>query len=591
MWRFVLLLCLPLPLATFPAAGADQCTLVKYATLPVTMVGSLPIVTATINGIEVHLVADSGSFHSLLTQDAANRVGMTGRYLKGALMIQGIGGTEKAHIGIARDFALNGFKDLVLHDYEFAVSDDYIGDGIDGLLGQNMLAFDDVEYDLANGAVNLFHATNCGKASLAYWSGTRPVAELDIQRISKDSPHLRSTVKLNGSAINVTLDTGAGDSYLRLKNAARAGFKVDAPDITPGGSVYGIGYLRQKSWIARFDLLDIGGEQIQHPRLRVGDFSADETDLLLGVDFFLSHRVYVSRANRKLYFTYNGGPVFDLGVHGEVTGNPSREETANAAATEPGSAAGYRLRGAAAAARGDLQGASTDLDEAVRRDPDDAENYYQRGLVRWRSGQADAALADFDRALTLSPANDQATESRGLLRLEQGNVDGAVADFASLAGAAFTSASRSVRMSAGLIDHGHYRQAADVATRWIDAHPKDDHLLAVLAVRCRSGALGGDQLQQALDDCSKVIASEARNTAMLDYRGLIWTRLGDYKRATADYRVSLQIQEHDAAWSLYGLGIAELREGDRNQGMKHIDAATRADSKIAGQYGRIGIAP
>jgi hypothetical protein len=32
--------------------------------------------------------------------------------------------------------------------------------------------------------------------------------------------------------------------------------------------------------------------------------------MLLGADFFVSHRIYVSNAQHKMYFTYNGGPVF-----------------------------------------------------------------------------------------------------------------------------------------------------------------------------------------------------------------------------------------------------------------------------------------
>ena len=47
-------------------------------------------------------------------------------------------------------------------------------------------------------------------------------------------------------------------------------------------------------------------------RLRFANFSMDEGDMLLGADFFLSHRVYVANSQDKLYFTYNGGPPFDV---------------------------------------------------------------------------------------------------------------------------------------------------------------------------------------------------------------------------------------------------------------------------------------
>ena len=33
--------------------------------------------------------------------------------------------------------------------------------------------------------------------------------------------------------------------------------------------------------------------------------------MLLGLDFIRAHRVLVAHSQRKLYFTYNGGPVFE----------------------------------------------------------------------------------------------------------------------------------------------------------------------------------------------------------------------------------------------------------------------------------------
>jgi hypothetical protein len=36
--------------------------------------------------------------------------------------------------------------------------------------------------------------------------------------------------------------------------------------------------------------------------------------MLLGVDFLRAHRTLVAHSQRKLYFTYVGGPVFEAGV-------------------------------------------------------------------------------------------------------------------------------------------------------------------------------------------------------------------------------------------------------------------------------------
>jgi hypothetical protein len=79
--------------------------------------------------------------------------------------------------------------------------------------------------------------------------------------------------------------------------------------------------------IARFATLTIGQETIQNPQLHIADFFANqrevklgsyikhsdytEPDLLIGADFFHAHRVYVSRSQAKIYFTYEGGPIFE----------------------------------------------------------------------------------------------------------------------------------------------------------------------------------------------------------------------------------------------------------------------------------------
>ena len=37
---------------------------------------------------------------------------------------------------------------------------------------------------------------------------------------------------------------------------------------------------------------------------------AEDTQMLLGLDFIRSHHVLLSQSHKKLYFSYNGGPVF-----------------------------------------------------------------------------------------------------------------------------------------------------------------------------------------------------------------------------------------------------------------------------------------
>lgn len=67
--------------------------------------------------------------------------------------------------------------------------------------------------------------------------------------------------------------------------------------------------------------------------------------MLLGADYFVSHRVYVSNAQHRLYFTYTGGRLFGTGAHVDATTNVVAQGGAAEAAT-PTDADGYSRRGA-----------------------------------------------------------------------------------------------------------------------------------------------------------------------------------------------------------------------------------------------------
>src|SRR4029077_750119 len=112
--------------------------------------------------------------------------------------------------------------------------------------------------------------------------------------------------------IRVTFDTGAYTSMLSLRAASRAGIQTDSPSVVDAGYSSGIGRGMVKTYLVTASSFKIGdGAEIQNARLRVADFNL-ETDMLLGSDFFVSHHIFVSNSQRKLYLTYNGGPVFNL---------------------------------------------------------------------------------------------------------------------------------------------------------------------------------------------------------------------------------------------------------------------------------------
>jgi Flp pilus assembly protein TadD len=55
--------------------------------------------------------------------------------------------------------------------------------------------------------------------------------------------------------------------------------------------------------------------------------------------------------------------------------------------------------------KGNILGALSDFDQAVRLRPDYASAYYNRGLVKKMTGDTDGAIVDLTKAVQLNPAD------------------------------------------------------------------------------------------------------------------------------------------------------------------------------------------
>jgi tetratricopeptide (TPR) repeat protein/predicted aspartyl protease len=477
----VALICCALGTAASPTFG--KCTIGRIAELPVTMNGLRPMVTAKINGADAQFIADSGAFFSFIAPASAAEFKLRTEPAPFRLMIQGVGGRTEAQVTTVKEFTLAG---VPLRNVQFVVAGSQPGGGAVGLLGQNVLRIADVEYDLSNGAIRLMKPDGCGKTVMAYWVKDAEVySVIDIAWATAGSPHTTSTAYLNGVKVRVLFDTGASTSVLNLRTAERAGVRTDAPGVVKAGYSRGIGSRAVETWIAPFESFKIGDEEVKHTKLRIGAIGTNEVDMLIGADFFLSHRIYVASSQRKLYFTYNGGPVFNLtsapppmtassggaaandsppSASGSTTEAPPTTTTAAAPTTvastttpasaadtdtgtgsvpdpgdstpppaagppppipagEPTDAAGFARRGSAFAARRDFSHAIADLTRACELAPTEATYFYMRGRARLASRQPVLALEDFHKTLQLKPDHVQALMSVAGMRLSQGRSD------------------------------------------------------------------------------------------------------------------------------------------------------------------------
>jgi tetratricopeptide (TPR) repeat protein/predicted aspartyl protease len=574
------------------AAAPAGCTIARAAELHVTMRGTRPMVPIKINGQDTLVLADSGAVFSTLSPEAAKRLGLKMRPAPFGMRLRGVGGTVSVSIGVADQIAIDG---IALKNIQFLVAEGagIAGDESAGLLGQNVLGFADVEYDLANGVIRLMVPKNCEKAMPAYWrKAGQDVGVIDVEPLSPSTPHLRSRAKLNGQSIDVMLDTGASTSVLTLDAARRLGFRQDAQGVEIGGVSGGLGRRRFDNWIAPFESFEIGGEVIKNTRLRVADLELGGSDMLLGADFFLAHRVYVSRKQRKVYFTYNGGPVFKLDRDPE-TPRAVQVAAAGGAADGPAAetladAAAYARRAAANLARRDFDRAVADYTRAAELEPKEAKHLVDRGMARLASRQPILAMVDFDQALKLKPDDRRALLGRGQLYLASREHARAEADFqAALKVAGPTSDVR--LMVAGAYSRAEqYERAVAHYDAWIAANPAHEQLPSALNGRCWARGLWGKQLEAALTDCDQAMRRAGRLASFLDSRGLVKLRLGQVDEAIADYDAALKLQPRNA-WSLYGRGVAKLRKGEIAVGKADIAAALAIDPDVQAEARRAGV--
>jgi tetratricopeptide (TPR) repeat protein/predicted aspartyl protease len=597
-----------------------------------------------INGQPATFILDSGAFFSMMSTAAAEQYKLKTEATPIELTVQGIGGSTTPRLTHIKSFELAGFP---IRNVEFLVGGSDVGGGTGalGLVGQNFLEKWDVEYNFGQGNIRLMRNEDCGRSNLAYW--VTPDQSYSVIRIAMTTPlepHAIGTAFVNGVKIKVMFDTGAATSMLSLKAAARAGVTPESAGVIDAGYSSGIGRGTIKSYIATFASLKFGdpndqGEEIRHARLRFADIGIGEADMLIGTDFFLSHRILVANSQRLLYFSYNGGSVFNLSTSaaksspdaasqkptvqasaaaapaGDPTAPtdaavpsadaraqpttgagaqlPAAAQTTTEAGPQPSDAAAFARRGAALAGRRDFEHAIADLSKAIELDSKNAEYFYQRATVYWEDRKPTQAITDLDQVLALQPDHVAALVGRARLRVVGKDYAGAKSDLESADKFAPQPANVRFEMAQLYADIGEHAAAILQYDAWIDSHADDSRLAAALNGRCRNRAVLGQALKDALADCNKAISRSAKgaNGFIFASRGLVHLRLGDYDESIADYDTALRLHPGNEAGLLYGRGIAKIRKNRRSEGEADVAAAVKVVPDIAERFEKIGLVP
>lgn len=572
-------LCMPVPVQA-------ACSIGKLADLPVTMAGRTPMITARLNGRDARFILDSGAGYSTISLATANDYGMKVTDLPPWFRMQGVGGDVSAGAAIAKDFVLSG---IPIPKVEFIVAGS--DTGTQGLIGQNILGIRDIEYDLPHSAVRLIESKGCGKLNLAYWAGDRPVTMLPLinhEARGPFNPHTVAWVTLNGRKLRAIFDTGAGTSILSLEAAKRAGVTPSTPGVVRAGYSRGLGTRQSEMWIAPFDKIDIGGEAIPSPKIRIAELNlGDQADMLIGIDFFLSHRVLVSNAAAAMYVTYEGGSVFGLSPSRALSSD-GKVINLNQATAEPADANGFSRRGAMLLSSGKLDDALAALNKAIALNPAEGRTYRQRAAVRLARHETELALADLGQAISHDPSDAEARLQRAELEFRTKNKSRALEDVRA-ADASLTPGAEMRLSVAGLYDQlGQPEAALRNVEVWLKSHPEDSSRANALNARCWSlGQLNRD-LDSALKDCNTALKLRPATPAYLDSRALVYLRRGELDKALGDYNLAIQ-RLPSSAWSIYARGLVEQRTGKTAQASADRAAALKLDPEVLERAKAIGL--
>jgi predicted aspartyl protease len=302
------------------AAESSGCKFSRVAEWPVRVERGHLITDGAINDRPVAVLLDTGAMHTLVLRPAAERLDLTRWGVNGARLF-GVGGETTVSRTLVDEFRVGSFAQKKLQMI-VAGEKDF---GADVLLGEDFFRHFDVEFDLAAGKVRLYRPEHCASTLLAYWAGTG-VGIVEFEAADDDHAEIIVIVEVDGRPIRALLDSGASGSILDKTEAARMGVTPNTPGVVAAQARGGIGSNSINSWVGSFKTFTIGNETIRDTRIVFADVFKgaafrstgsniptkveDLPSMLLGYDFLRSHRVLVAHSQRRIYFTYNGGPVF-----------------------------------------------------------------------------------------------------------------------------------------------------------------------------------------------------------------------------------------------------------------------------------------
>jgi hypothetical protein len=217
-----------------------------------------------VNGTRINLLLDLAGQQTVLSKSAAERLNLPRADLPRARKTY----FQNRLLRNGAKVASLALEDSSGHDMLIAVADSILSDDptVGGQLGMDLLHDFDVELDPANHMLNLYSREHC-PGRVVYWTKDYVTLPFIVKRSI-----VRTTMELDGKAINVGINTVRANSYLPL-SVSRSRLKVDRS--TEGLSPLDNGVVlwgkRVPAFRYPFSELATGGLSIKNPQITIYD--------------------------------------------------------------------------------------------------------------------------------------------------------------------------------------------------------------------------------------------------------------------------------------------------------------------------------
>jgi predicted aspartyl protease len=254
------------------------------------------LVAAEINGSPVTMIVDTGAQWTTITPQTVQRLQLPPDPWNGGLH-RGVGSFSNSVNAVARSFRLGGtaFENRSLSVAPLALGAE-ISPPFAGLLGADFLYQFDLDIDVPHRTLGLYRNGGC-RAGVPAWGN----AAVAIPLVKSATNRLNLAASVDGHPFRAIIDTGASVSLITRPNALRAGVAPESLDRDTAIRGHGLGTEPVTMRQHVFGEVQIGPERFTRREMAVGGTLLGGGDMLLGLDYLGTRRVWVSYALRRMF--------------------------------------------------------------------------------------------------------------------------------------------------------------------------------------------------------------------------------------------------------------------------------------------------